>query len=61
MWSFLVVVPQRTAMNGNETGRVEYLTELAFNTNLLNLIVSNVAFYMHLIRQFDSAHVKCDV
>ena len=55
------VVPQRTAMNGNETGTVEYSTELAFNSNLPNLIVLNVAFYMHLIRQFDSAHVKCDV
>ena len=48
-------------MNGNETGTVEYLTELAFNSNLPNLIVFNVAFYMHLIRQFDSLHVKCDV
>ena len=61
IWSFHVVVTQRTAMNGNETGTVEYSTELAFNSNLPNLIVLNVAFYMHLIRQFDSAHVKCDV
>ena len=59
-WSFHVVVPQRTAMNGNETGTVEYSTELA-NSNLPNLIVLNVAFYMHLILQFDSPHVKCDV
>ena len=35
--------------------------ELAFNSNLPNLIVLNVAFYMYLIRQFDSAHVKCAV
>ena len=48
-------------MNGNETGTVEYLTELAFNSNRPIFIVLNVAFYMHLIRQFDSAHVKCDV
>ena len=47
-------------MNGNETGTVEYSTELAFNSKLPNLIVLNAAFYMHLIRQFDSAHVKCD-
>ena len=26
-----------------------------------HLIDLDVAFYMHLIRQFDSAHVKCDV
>ena len=43
-------------MNGNETGTVEYSTELACNSNLPNLFVTNVAFYMHLIRQFDSAH-----
>ena len=48
-------------MNGSETGTVQYSTELAFNSDLKNLIVLNVAFYMHLIRQFDSAHVKCDV
>ena len=45
-------------MNGNETGTVEYSTELAFNSNLPNLIVLNVAFYMRLIRKLDSAHVK---
>ena len=61
IWSFHVVVPQRTAMDGNETGTVEYSTELAFNSNLPNLIVLNVAFYMHFIWQFDSVHVKCDV
>ena len=61
IWSFHVAVPQKTAITGNETGTVEYSTELAFNSNLPNLIVLNVAFYMHLIRQFDSAHVKCDV
>ena len=61
IWSFHVVVTQRTAMNGNETGTVEYSTELAFNSNLPNLIVLNDAFYMPLIRQFDLAHVKCDV
>ena len=59
IWSFHVVVLQRTAMNGNETGTVEYSTELAFNSKLPNLIVLNVAFYMHLIQQFDSARVKC--
>ena len=47
--------------NGKETGKVEYSTEIAINSNLPNLIVFNVAFYMHVIRQFDSAHVKCDV
>ena len=61
IWSFHVVVPQRTAMNGSETGTVKYSTELEFYSNLPNLIVYNVAFYMHLIWQFDSAHVKCDV
>ena len=61
IWSFHVAVPQRRAMNLYETGTVEYSTKLAFNSNLPNLIVLNVAFYMHLIRQFDSAHVKCDV
>ena len=40
-------------MNGNETGTVEYWSELAFNSNLPNFIVLNVAFYMHLIWQFD--------
>ena len=49
------------AMNGNESGTVKYSMELAFNANLPNLIVLNAAFYMHLIRQFDSVHVKCDV
>ena len=39
----------------------EYSTELAFNWNMSHLIDLDVAFYMHLIRQFDSAHVKCDV
>ena len=39
-------------MNGNEIGTVEYSTELALNSNLPNLIVLNVAFYIHLIRQF---------
>ena len=48
-------------MNGNEAGTVEYSTELTFNSNLPNLIVLNVAFYMRLIWQFDSAHVKFDV
>ena len=43
------------------TGSVEYLTELAFNTNLLNLIDLNVAFYMPLIWQLDLVHVKCDI
>ena len=46
-WSFYVVVLQITAMNGNETGTVEYSTELPFNSNLPNFIVLNVAFYMH--------------
>ena len=46
-------------MNGNETGTVEYSTELAFNSDLPNLTVFNIAFYMHFILQFDSAHVKC--
>ena len=62
IWSFHVVVPQRTAMNGNYTCKLEQSNirpEFAFNSNLPNLIVLNVAFYMHLIRQFDSAHVKC--
>ena len=39
----------------------EFRRELAFNSNLPNLILLNVAFYMHLIRQFISAHVKCGV
>ena len=48
VWSFHVVVPQRTAMKGNETKTVEYSTELAFNSNLPSLIVLNVAFYINL-------------
>ena len=48
-------------MNSNETGTVEYSTELTFNSDLPNLIVLNVAFYVRLIWQFDSAHVKFDV
>ena len=32
------VVPQRTAMNSNETGTVEYSTELTFNSNLPNFL-----------------------
>ena len=61
IWSFHIVVPQRIAMNSNKTGAVEYSTEFAFNSNLPNFIVLNVAFYMHLIWQFDLVHVKCDV
>ena len=40
---------------------LEYSTELGFNANLPNLIDLNIAFYMHLIRELDSVHVKCDV
>ena len=43
------------------TGAVEYSTELAFNSNLPDIIVLNVAFYMHIIRELYLAHVKCDV
>ena len=57
----VTLFPQRMAMNGNETGTVEYSTELTFNSNLPNLIVLNVEFYMLLIWQFDSVHVKFDV
>ena len=45
IWSFHFAVPQRKVMNGNETGTVEYSTVLAFNSNLPNLIVLNIAFY----------------
>ena len=38
------------------TGTLEYSTELAFNSNLPNITVLNVAFYMHIIRQLYSAH-----
>ena len=34
---------------------------LALNWNMLHLIDLDVAVYMHLIRQFNSTHVKCDV
>ena len=34
---------------------------LALNWNRSHLIDLDVAFYTDLIRQFDSAHVKCDV
>ena len=34
---------------------------LASNWNVSHLIDLDVAFYMQLIWQFDSAHVKCDV
>ena len=34
---------------------------LALNWNMSHLTDLDVAFCMHLIRQFDSAHVKCDV
>ena len=44
IWSFHVVVPQITAMNDNETGTVEYLTELEFNSNLPNLFVLMLHF-----------------
>ena len=57
IWSCHVV----PAKNGHETGTVEYSTELTFNSNLPNLIFLNVEFYMRLIWQFDSAHVKFDV
>lgn len=43
------------------TGSVEVATEPEFNSNLPSWIDINVAFHMHLIQQFDSAHVKCDV
>ena len=36
-------------MNGNNTRTVEYSTKLAFNSNLPNLIVINVAFYYGLL------------
>lgn len=61
MWHFHVVFPQRMAVKGNETGTVEYSTELAFNSSVPNLIVLNIAFYMHLIQQFDLVHVKCNI
>ena len=35
--------------------------KLYFYSKLSNLIDSNVAFHMHLILEFNSAHVKCDV
>ena len=38
-----------------------YLTELAFNLDMSNLIYLNVAFYLHLIRQLDYMHLQCDV
>ena len=34
---------------------------LALNWNMSHLIDLDVAFYMNLTRQFDSAHLKCDV
>ena len=40
---------------------VEYSTELALNWNMMHLIDLDVAFYMYLIQEYDSAHVKCDV
>ena len=40
-WSFHIIVSHYyfIAMNGIETGAVEYVTELAHNSNLPNLIV----------------------
>ena len=49
IWSLRVVVPHRTAMKVNEAGTVEYSTQFAFNSNLPNLIVLNIAFYRHFI------------
>ena len=40
---------------------VEDATEIAFNSNLPNLIDLDVELYMHLIHKLNSAHVKCDV
>ena len=45
----------------HSTKSITYSTELAFSWNMSHLIDVEVAFYMHLIRQFDSAQVKCDV
>ena len=38
---------------------VEDANEVAFNSNLPNLIYLGVE--LHIIRELDSAHVKCDV
>ena len=46
------------AMNGNDTGTVEYSTVVAFNSNLPNIIVFKHRILHVRIRQFDSAHVK---
>ena len=38
-----------------------HVIENRSNINLPNSIDLDVAFYMHLIQQLDSVHVKCDV
>ena len=43
------------------TCSVEDATEVAFNSNLPNLIDLDVELHMHLIHKLNSAHVKCDV
>ena len=49
--------------NANEENPLFYLISIRFGScevRRLNLAL-DLAFYMHLIRQFDLAHVKCDV
>ena len=43
------------------TGALEYSTQAAHNSNLPNLIVSDVALPVQIIRELYSAHEKCDV
>ena len=40
-------------------GSVKYSTELILKSNMSHSIL-DVAFYMHLICQFNLVHVKCD-
>ena len=40
---------------------VEDATEVAFNSNLPNLIDLDVKLHMHLIHKLNLAHMKCDV
>ena len=43
------------------TGRVEDAAEVAFNSDLSNLIDLDVELHMHSIAELDSAHGKFDV
>ena len=60
MIQFLIKSNSRTFVEYS-TGRVEDAAEVAFNSDLSDLIDLDVELLMRLIAELDSAHVKFDV